>query len=522
MAKKIEKKIPEKIILGCWQNKIYLIKVSERKFQIFASANGFDFQKIRLSQRLFKQCRQANFQRKKERLFWEKTLSNPNFFVEGLLALKKGYLIIYHLRSETGSIRVKALLFDLKDKCKILWSSMEPIWETPSQWLDKEIEFISFVNFKGQIFAYWRVEDMGIFAVRYPRFRLGQQIKISHKCRLKKPAVNPIIKPRTENSWEAFNTFNPAAVKEAGKIHLFYRAQGWDYFSCLGYAASDDGFSINERLDYPVYDPRDYASFKVGKPKFKYVSGGGWGGCEDPRITKINNRLYMTYVAFDGCEPPRIALTSISLKNFLRKRWFWERPVLISPPGVIDKSACIFPEKINGKYVILHRIFPNILVDFVDSLDFDGKTFLKGEYKIAPRSRDWWDSRKIGAGAPPIKTEKGWLLIYQAVDDKDASHYQVGAMLLDLADPTKVLHRSRAPVIKPDKSYEFDGFKAGVVYPCGAVVVKDSLLVYYGAADSYVCVASANLNQLVQALVEERDFSLSPAKIRKINGLPES
>ena len=91
--------------------------------------------------------------------------------------------------------------------------------------------------------------------------------------------------------------------------------------------------------------------------------------------------------------------------------------MLISPPHIIDKNACILPEKINGKYVIFHRVFPNILIDFVDDLDFDGKTrWLAGQYEIPVRalSSDW-DSRKVGCGPPPLKTKDGWLLIYQAV-----------------------------------------------------------------------------------------------------------
>ena len=208
--------------------------------------------------------------------------------------------------------------------------------------------------------------------------------------------------------------------------------------------------------------------------------------------------VYMTYVAYDGWSPPRVALTSIALKDFLDNNFIWEKPVLISPPGVVDKSAVIFPEKINGKYAIMHRVFPNILIDYVDSLDdFDGKTFVYGEHKIEPRSKEWWDSRKIGAGAPPLKTDEGWLLIYQAVDDKDASEYKVGAMLLDLEDPTKVIARSAEPILLPREEYENVGFKAGVVYPCGAVIKDNTLFVYYGGADSYVCVATANLKDFI-------------------------
>ncbi len=223
----------------------------------------------------------------------------------------------------------------------------------------------------------------------------------------------------------------------------------------------------------------------------------------------------MTYVYFDGFNPPRIAITSISVKNLLDKRWLWEKPVLISPPGVVDKSACILPEKINGKYVIFHRIFPNILIDFVDSLDFSDGQYLKGQHKITPRSQLWWDSRKIGAGAPPIKTKDGWLLIYQAVDDKDSGKYLVGAMLLDLEDPTKVLYRSKSPIIEPDMWYDNEGFKAGVVYPCGAVAVDNQLFVYYGGADSHVCVATTKIDKFLDQLKTTGKPEIEPAEVKK-------
>jgi predicted GH43/DUF377 family glycosyl hydrolase len=224
----------------------------------------------------------------------------------------------------------------------------------------------------------------------------------------------------------------------------------------------------------------------------------------------------MVYVAFDGWSPPRLAMTSILLDNFLKKRWLWSKPVLISPPGVVDKSGCILPEKINGKYVVFHRIFPNILIDFVDDLNFDGKTkFLRGEYKIKIRP-DKWDSRKIGVGAPPLKTKEGWLLIYYGVDDRDDSKYYAGAMLLDLNDPTKVLYRTDKPLIEPDQEYENNGFKPGIIYPCGAVIVNNQLLVYYGGADSVVCVATAELDIFLQELKSHKLVHLNKIKIKEV------
>jgi len=339
---------------------------------------------------------------------------------------------------------------------------------------------------------------------------------------------NPILEPQPNHWWESKAVFNPGAIYEQGKVHIIYRAIGDSDVSVLGYASSIDGFRIDERLDKPIYIPREpfegaglvYPT--ASNPQVTYVSaeddeedeiedinyvsgGGGWGGCEDPRLTRIDDTVYMTYVAFDGYSPPRVALTSIHIDDFMAKNWRWKKPVLISPPGIVDKNACILPEKINSKYVIFHRIYPDILIDFVDDLDFDGTTrWLKGEFKIRPRTA-YWDSRKVGAGAPPIKTKDGWLLIYQAIGERDSSRYKIGAMLLDLKDPTRVLARTGEPILEPETSYENEGWKAGVIYPCGAVVIKDRLLVYYGGADKVTCVASAKLDTLLDRLVGVRE-----------------
>lgn len=333
---------------------------------------------------------------------------------------------------------------------------------------------------------------------------------------------NPILAPRSMHWWESKAVFNPGAIYEDGKVHIVYRAIGDSDISVFGYASSIDGFHIIERLDTPVYVPRE--PFEGASPVYPttsnpqvihvsaeddeeeeidYVSGGGgWGGCEDPRLTRIDERVFMTYIAFDGFSPPRVALTSIHIGDFLAKNWEWKRPVLISPPGLVDKNACILPERIKSKYVIFHRIFPDILVDFVDDLDFDGTSrWLKGEFKI-PARVSYWDSRKLGIGAPPIKTKDGWLTIYQGVDDRDPGRYKIGAMLLDLEDPTKVLARLGKPILEPEVWYENEGWKAGVVYPCGAVVIKEYLLVYYGGADKVTCVASVKLDELLDRLVK--------------------
>ncbi len=323
---------------------------------------------------------------------------------------------------------------------------------------------------------------------------------------------NPILKPDPRFWWETKAVFNPAAIYEGGKVHILYRAIGETDNSVLGYASSLDGFHINERSDKPAYVPREPFEGVNSIPRVEnegfniYQSGGGpGGGCEDPRLTRIEDRVYLTYVAYDGYSPPRVALSSINIDDFLRKNWNWKRPVLISPPHIVDKNACLLPEKINGKYVIFHRIFPDILIDFVNNLDFDGKTrWLEGHYKI-PVKNSSWDSLKVAAGPPPIKTKDGWLFIYHAIDEKDDVRYKIGAMLLDIKEPTRVLARTARPILEPLADYENEGLKYGVVYTCGAAVLNDRLFVYYGGADMVTCVATAKMSEFMAQLSYERE-----------------
>ena len=143
---------------------------------------------------------------------------------------------------------------------------------------------------------------------------------------------NPVIFPARNTYWESKATFNPTAFIHDGKVHVVYRAVGVSDMSTLGYVKSDDGYYLSDRTFKPIFVHSNYPVNKE-EPVF-YSSGGGWnGGAEDPRITKIGDMLYLTYTAFDGWGSVRIGLTSISLKDFLNKKWNWKKPVLISPPG---------------------------------------------------------------------------------------------------------------------------------------------------------------------------------------------
>lgn len=317
---------------------------------------------------------------------------------------------------------------------------------------------------------------------------------------------NPVMSPQSHNEWETCGVFNPAAYKDDdNNVHLLYRAIGNDGVSRLGYSKSSDGvtFLPEDRSSYPVYfieNPRNIGATLRRYDPMMFPSGGSWGGAEDPRLVRIDDTLYLTFNAFDGWDFIRIGLTSILEKDFVAGKWNWKKPMLISPLGEIHKNWVIFPEKINGKFAILHSISPHMQVDYVDRLeDLDqGKVKIKSIFKR--HDRDSWDTWLRGAGCPPIKTEKGWLVLYHAIEKHESDRYKIGVMLLDINDPTKIIARSPGPLLTPDCWYENDG-KPGVVYVCGAIIRDDMLLVYYGGGDMHTCVAQAPIKDVLNWLV---------------------
>lgn len=336
---------------------------------------------------------------------------------------------------------------------------------------------------------------------------------------LERQAHNPVLRPVPEHWWESEAVFNPAAVVHDGRVHLFYRALGRDGISRIGYASSPDGIHFDQRLSYPVYDQG--AGFDAGARATHallsyntdvYASGGGWGGCEDPRAVTIDETLYVNFTAFEGWSSIRMALTSLWLDDFAQKRWHWRRPLLISPKNQTHKNWVLFPEKIGGRFAVLHALTPRVLVDYVDSLETLHEHPIQSNNQRAGRPGKW-DEFVRGAAAPPVKTAHGWLLLYHGMMPSAGAGYNVGAMLLDLRDPTKILYRSEAPILTPNEWYEND-WKPGVVYASGAVVFGDDLLVYYGGGDKYVGVARANLNDFLYALKSNQHAALAPAAVQ--------
>jgi len=287
--------------------------------------------------------------------------------------------------------------------------------------------------------------------------------------KLRRYEGNPILKPKPENEWESKNVFNPAVIYDHGLFHLLYRAMGVDDISRIGYAVSIDGFNFF-RFDKPVIVPK-----LIQEPR----------GCEDPRLVKLEDVFFMTYTAYSE-RGVRIGLGSTN--NFMQ----WER-YEIEWEEINNKDAVLFPEKIGGKYVLLHRPMlgelMGIWIAYSDNLiEWYGLREI-----MAPVGG--WEGKKIGAGAPPIKTEKGWLLIYHGVDEGGV--YRLGAAMFSINDPSKLLCRYPEPILEPEMYYEIRGEIPHVVFACGACEALNRYYIYYGGADKVVCVATVDKEELL-------------------------
>lgn len=209
-------------------------------------------------------------------------------------------------------------------------------------------------------------------------------------------------------------------------------------------------------------------------------------GCEDPRVVRIEGRYYINYSSVSDLG---ISTTLARTDDFKTV----EKLGLIFAPD--NRDVCLFPEKVGGFYWALHRPAPAHFgrpgIWIAKSPDL----IHWGDHRsVLDASVSGWDQRKVGGGAPMLKTAKGWLQIYHGVD-KD-QRYCLGAMLLDLDDPTKTIARMPDPLMQPLAPYEREGFFGNVVFTCGATIRGETLHVYYGAADETMGVAAIALDAL--------------------------
>lgn len=287
--------------------------------------------------------------------------------------------------------------------------------------------------------------------------------------KLKRDLRNPLLLPIADHTWESKFIFNCAVVKEDGLFHMVYRAMGADDVSRIGYAVSEDGVHFS-RLDKPVFSPANQFETK---------------GCEDPRLTRIGNDNYMLYTAYSK---RGVRVSMASTKNFIT----WKRYGVVLPDQD-DKDAALFPGKVNGRYMLYHRVEPDMWVSFSDDM------IHWTDHEVIMKPRDgYWDSRKIGIGAPPIKTPEGWLMLYHGVDEDLV--YRLGFALFDLEDPTKLLKRSEEPILEPEEDFELFGQVPNVVFSDSMIEHEGEYYVYYGGADNCIALATIPVGEVREGL----------------------
>lgn len=336
--------------------------------------------------------------------------------------------------------------------------------------------------------------------------------------KLKRYEGNPILSPHPDHPWEDLAVFNPAACYDPDRkeVLLLYRSgeSHPDYKCYFGLATSSDGYHFKRVSDQPVLNPS--------------VEGFDGATIQDPRITKMGDWFYVTYAcrhypfgqfwipevrkkyvvpAEAAPEFPHYLRTNATLTGLAMTKDFksWIRAGWLTHPLLDDRDVILFPEKVNGKFVLMHRPLEWVGAEYgteqacawiASSDDLLGFPFAKS--KLLIKNKFPWETYKLGINTPPIKTPHGWFTLYHAVGpDK---FYRLGALLLDLDDPSRVLHRTPDWLMQPEEDYEIEGFYRGVCFPCGTVVMEDTLFVYYGGADKYCALATCNFPELIQHL----------------------
>jgi len=334
--------------------------------------------------------------------------------------------------------------------------------------------------------------------------------------KLKKYAGNPILSPNTENEWESLVTCNPGVFYDNGTFYMLYRAAGNDkeHVIRFGLATGKDGFHFERFSNLPVFSP--------GEDSFD-------SGCiEDARIVKFDDEYYITYAyrpyppgqywnfAHDEvCCPESGDHTPLALKENLGNSGLavtkdfihFRRLGRITSPVLDDRDVILFPEKIRGKYWMLHRPkqyigakygvdYPSIWIKSSDDLlNWENQE----SHLLAKGIPGTWEE-KIGGSTPPLRTAEGWLVLYHGVENGGLGYYRVGALLLDLDNPLKVIAKTPNFIMEPELDYEINGYYKGCVFPAGNVILGDTLYVYYGGADKYVGVATCSVNELILSM----------------------
>lgn len=312
---------------------------------------------------------------------------------------------------------------------------------------------------------------------------------------------NPILESDSNIPWEAGSVLNPSVLKEGENFHMFYRAtngivkeQKGGYISSIGYAHSKDGINFTKR-GTPLIAATE--SYEMGL------------GCEDARVTKIEDTYYIFYTAVEGIDKNkkvRIALATSKDLQLVKKHG------IIGPIGSTSKAACLFPEKIGSKLVMLYTWEADRPISTIMQIEFsDEQALLNAEkgkfgenlenfetnYFLQPLNST---CRGPEVGAVPIKTDAGWLIIYcgTAVNERV---WTTDALLVDIKNPKKIIGLSKGHLLRPELSGELTGVVNNVTFPSGAVIVDKELYIYYGSGDQGCCLATCNLKNLLNELI---------------------
>jgi predicted GH43/DUF377 family glycosyl hydrolase len=294
---------------------------------------------------------------------------------------------------------------------------------------------------------------------------------------------NPIL---TAGNWtHTINAvLNPGVTRFEGETLLLVRVEERTGLSHLAVARSADGLG-----DW-VIEPDRMLSPDVSQTAERY-------GIEDPRITICDEEYLIVYTGYSTGGP----LVSLAATSDFRT--FERRGVLMSPE---DKDAALFPQRFDGRWALIHRPVsstPRHRADIWISWSPDLRHWGDHTVLLPARNGSWWDAHKVGLNTPPLLTAEGWLLLYHGVRITSAgSIYRLGLALLDAEHPERVIGRSSEWIFGPEAPYERSGDVSQVVFPCGWLLLDDgdTLRIYYGAADTTVCVATASLSALLRWL----------------------
>lgn len=300
---------------------------------------------------------------------------------------------------------------------------------------------------------------------------------------IKRYSGNPIL-TKADIPYPVETVHNAAVVKHNDEYIMLFRSHLRTGRSIIGLARSKDGFKFTA-------DREPFLTPAKDSPFAEYEEFG----VEDPRMTKIDDGYLITYSAYSR-NGVRIALARTT--DFVSL----ERVSLITQADY--RNTVIFPEKFSGLYARLDRphseISPwSIWITYSPDLVFWGESQL-----VMKPEPYHWDEMKIGPGAPPIKTAEGWLSIYHGVfETMDGSVYRLGVALHDLHDPAKIVGVGDSWILQPEAPWEVTGYVHNVVFTCGAVPEPDGTVkIYWGGADTVMCVGEANLDDLVQLCLQ--------------------